>query len=293
MCAATSDGRICGDIRPRAGTMDEFGREIAGGVSDLHVHTTVSDGSDTFEDVLREARSRGIRRVAFTNHDTTYGLDDAAARGPHYGVEVVGGIEVSAWDATHERKVHVLGLGLHEEAPALAALCGPLLERRRAHTLWQLDQVIAAGYQVDIDRMLSFGRASTSLYKQHLMAALIDAPYASDAYRALYRHLFKGDGVCARDITYVDVRDAVVAIVEDGGAAVLAHPGQLDSYHLVPELAALGLRGIEQYHPSHTSADHIRCRSLAEKFDLFCTTGSDYHGTFGEVPHLGYHIPIG
>ena len=54
--------------------------------ADLHVHTTMSDGSDTFEEVLVQARERGVARIAFTNHDTTRGLDGAAALGARYGV---------------------------------------------------------------------------------------------------------------------------------------------------------------------------------------------------------------
>ena len=59
--------------------------------ADLHVHTTMSDGSDTFEEVLVQARERGVARIAFTNHDTTRGLDGAAALGARYGVQVTGG----------------------------------------------------------------------------------------------------------------------------------------------------------------------------------------------------------
>mgnify|MGYP002545261657 CR=1 FL=1 len=53
-------------------------------VADLHVHTTLSDGSDTFEEVLAQARERGIGRVAFTNHDTTRGLDGAVVLGERF-----------------------------------------------------------------------------------------------------------------------------------------------------------------------------------------------------------------
>ncbi|MEG1825909.1 MAG: phosphoribosyl 1,2-cyclic phosphate 1,2-diphosphodiesterase [Gordonibacter sp.] len=261
-------------------------------IADLHVHTTFSDGSDTFEEVLAQAQARGIARVAFTNHDTTAGLDAAAALGPRFGVEVVGGIEVSAWDARRERKVHVLGLGVHEDAPALTALCAPLLERRRANSLGQLDRLVEAGYAIDAERALALGQASTCLYKQHLMAALTSEPYASAAYRTLYRRLFKNGGICERDIAYVDARDAVAAIVKDGGLAVLAHPGQLDSYDLVPALAACGLGGIERHHPDHASADHARCADLAERYHLACTSGSDYHGRFGSIPYVGYRIPV-
>lgn len=261
------------------------------GIADLHVHTTMSDGSDTFEEVLIQARERGIGRIAFTNHDTTRGLNEAAALGQRYGVQVTGGIEVSAYDYKRNRKVHVLGLGLREGSPAVEALCRPLLERRNANSLWQLDQLVAAGYDIDVRRALELGHASTALYKQHIMAALTGEPHVSAAYRTLYQSLFKNGGICDCDITYVDARDAVRAIAEDGGMPVLAHPGQLDSYDLVPELVPLGLRGIERHHPDHTPVDHVRCARLAERYGLVCTSGSDYHGRFGSIPHVGFRIP--
>ncbi len=260
--------------------------------ADLHVHTTVSDGSDTFEEVLEQARQRGIGRIAFTNHDTTQGLDEAIGLGENFGVQVVGGVEVSAWDVKRNRKVHVLGYGLEEDSPAIAALCGPVLERRNANSLWQLDQLVAAGYDIDVEHALRLGHASTCLYKQHLMDALIDEPYASASYRTLYRSVFKDGGIGDRDISYVDARDAVHAIVEDGGTAILAHPGQLDSYDVLPDLVACGLLGIEQHHPDHTPVDQVRCARLAERYHLQLTAGSDYHGRFGSVPVLGYRIPF-
>lgn len=261
------------------------------GRADLHVHSTMSDGSDTFQQVIEQARERGITRLAFTNHDTTAGLDEACDLGERMDVQVVGGIEVSAYDFERGRKVHVLGLSLRENSPALAALCGSTLERRNANTLWQLDRLVEAGYAVDVERALSLGCASTCLYKQHLMASLTDEPHVSPAYRTLYHSLFKNGGICDRDITYVDARDAVRAIVEDGGLAVLAHPGQLDSYDLLPTLVDCGLGGIERFHPDHAPLDHIRCTELAERYSLVCTGGSDYHGRFGSIPHLGFRMP--
>lgn len=260
-------------------------------IEDLHVHSTMSDGSDTFEQVLEQAAQRGVERLAFTNHDTTVGLTAARELGERLGVQVVGGIEVSAYDFERGRKVHILGLGVEEGAPALAALCGSTLERRHANSLWQLDRLVEAGYEVDVERALELGRASTCLYKQHLMAALTSEPYPSAAYRTLYRSLFKNGGICDRDIDYVDARDAVRVVVEDGGLAVLAHPGQLDSYDLLPDLVECGLGGIERFHPDHTLADHARCAELAVRYRLVCTGGSDYHGKFGRVPHVGFRVP--
>lgn len=256
--------------------------------SDLHVHTTASDGSDTFAEALAQAKGQGVSHIAFTNHDTTAHLDEAIALGADFGIEVIGGVEISAWDSGRKRKVHILGYGLSSESPAIEALCAPVLARRSENSQWQLDRLLEAGLDVDVDRVHAFALASTALYKQHLMAALTDEPYASGAYQDLYRSLFKGEGICVRDIAYVDALDAVRAIVEDGGFAVLAHPGQLDSYALVDDLAACGLRGIEKHHPDHGLADWATCNTLADRYGLVCTGGSDYHGRFGRVPHIGY-----
>ncbi|MEG0376379.1 MAG: phosphatase, partial [Raoultibacter sp.] len=225
-----------------------------------------------------------------TNHDTTVGLDQAIASGKARGITVIGGIEISAYDPRRKRKVHVLGYGLADNSPAIAALCTPILARREANSRWQLERLLEAGYDVDLELVERLAGASTALYKQHLMAGLTEDPYGSDTYKSLYRGLFKESGICVSDIEYVDACDAVRAIREDGGVPVLAHPGQLGSYPMVDELVECGLMGIEKYHPDHRVKDWALCATLAESRGLICTGGSDYHGAFGSVPHLGYRI---
>jgi predicted metal-dependent phosphoesterase TrpH len=271
----------------RAGTAERSERFIA---ADLHVHTTISDGSDSFEQVLRAARDLGLTHVAFTNHDTLVGIPAAKSLEARFGVAVIGGIEISAWDATAQRKVHILGYGFATgDAPAIRDLCEPLLERRRANTLWQIEQLERHGFAPDRAAIAALAQGSTSLYKQHVMATLPTQPFGSDAYTALYRRLFQLGGICARDIPYVDAREAVWAIKQDGGVAVLAHPGQQGVYDLVGTLVDAGLEGIEKYHPSHGKRDWQRVDELALLWGLIRTGGSDYHGAYGEPVRLGQH----
>ena len=42
------------------------------------------------------------------------------------------------------------------------------------------------------------------IYKQHIMHGLLDHHFTTPLYQELYRTLFKGEGICARDIVYVD-----------------------------------------------------------------------------------------
>lgn len=255
--------------------------------ADLHVHSTLSDGSETCAQLVARAAGSGLTHVAFTNHDTTRGITAAQRAGRAVGVTVVGGVEISAYDFARGRKVHILGLGVREGSPAVERLCRPLLQRREAASRWQLERLLQAGYDVDVEKVERLAAASTCLYKQHIMAGLVDAPCASPEWQRLYRRLFKGEGVAVRDIEYVDARDAVAAIVRDGGRAVLAHPGQMGNYEFVPALVEAGLSGIERLHPDHGAADHDRCYNLARRYGLFCTGGSDYHGVFGRSPSLG------
>jgi predicted metal-dependent phosphoesterase TrpH len=258
--------------------------------ADLHIHTEASDGSESYAQILEKARDCGLTHVAFTDHDTLAHIDEACELAKDFGIVAIGGIEISAWDSVRNTKAHILGLGFSSRrAPALRELCAPLLERRRANTLWQAEQLERYGYTLNRAMLSHFDTVSASLYKQHLMAALTDDPYSSRNYQHLYAYLFKGGGICDRDISYVDARDAVEAIKESGGLAVLAHPGEFDNYALVASLVAVGLDGIEKYHPRHSYSDWRLIDQLAMKHHLIRTGGSDYHGAFGAPASPGLH----
>lgn len=255
--------------------------------ADFHMHSCVSDGSCTDAELVAQARERGVSHLAVTNHDTTRGVNAAVEAGACGGVRVWGGVEISAYDPNRGRKVHIVGLGMKEHSPAVEQLCADTLAARHANTLWQLDRLVEAGKALNVAEFKRLSARSTCAYKQHLMAALTGAPFNSAEYKGLYTSLFKGQGICARDISYPDARDAVRAVVSDGGLPVLAHPGQTDTWEFVPALVACGLAGIEVVHPDHDARDEARAAQMADEYGLFCSGGSDYHGRFGAPPYVG------
>ncbi len=259
---------------------------------DLHVHSRRSDGSYSVEDAILLARERGLAFISFTDHDTVDGALEAVALGEALGVTVIPGIEISAWDSRRNRKVHILGYGYDPAAPNIRRLCGPLLEERHANTLRQWAMLGLLGYRIGEDELRAAVGGAPVLYKQHLMKALKDAGTADGIYGSLYHQLFKEGEPASGDIRYVDAFDALKAIQDDGGLAVLAHPGQLDSWELASELAVQGLAGIEVYHESHTAEDCGRALELARRHGLIITGGSDDHGELGSLLHMGeVHCP--
>src|SRR5207253_3340570 len=64
-------------------------------VIDLHVHSTVSDGSDPPHRIPELAAAAGCRAVALTDHDRLDGVAAAGARAAELGIELVPGCEIS------------------------------------------------------------------------------------------------------------------------------------------------------------------------------------------------------
>ena len=74
----------------------------------VHVHTTLSDGGGTPEEVIAAARAAGLEFVAITDHNN---LDAKPLEGYRDGVLVLVGSELSTPAG------HVLGLGLDRDPP--------------------------------------------------------------------------------------------------------------------------------------------------------------------------------
>lgn len=255
--------------------------------ADLHVHTDISDGSLNLMDTLKLAKQNNITHIAITNHDTVKGLSEAVIMGEQEGIKVIPGIEISAYNFNTSKKVHILGFKFDINGINITKLCGPVLERRNSNSLWQITQLINNGYKINMENILYRARNSGIIYKQHIMAELTDRKYTDEQYGQLYKKLFKNDGICARDIEYVSAENAVRAIKADGGIAVLAHPGQLDSYEIIQSLVKEGLDGIELYHEDHDEEDHRKINEYCDRYGLITTGGSDYHGCYGKIESIG------
>ncbi len=255
--------------------------------ADLHIHTDISDGSFTTEEVIKLAKEKGLTHIAITNHDTVKGLKEAIKLGEKYGVVVIPGIEISAYDNKRNRKVHLLGYGFELEAKNIKRLCDRLLKDRNEMTLKQTEIIKNLGYDISIEDVRKYAKNSDISYKQHIMQVMIDKGYIDEIYSPLYKELFKNSGACNMEVKYIDVYDAIDAIIKDRGIPVIAHPGQLKSYELIQELVDKGLVGIEKYHISNNEEDYKIIDELSKKYNLITTGGSDFHGKYSKKRSIG------
>jgi len=120
------------------------------------------------------------------------------------------------------------------------------------------------------------------LGRPHIAQLMIRKGYVSSIDEAFDRYLGTGKTAYV-DKARITYSEAVRAIHSAGGIAVLAHPGLYDLQDevlepLIRNLKEGGLRGIEIYYPEHSKTQVARYESLAEKYALLSTGGTDFHG---------------
>jgi len=246
--------------------------------ADLHIHSNISDGSDSIEELIDMAIDKGLDAIALTEHDTLSHLTKIPVDA---GIKVIGGIEISAVHRKTNTRAHILGYNIKKPV-IVTALTQPLLEARNRNSEKQVNILYRLGYKLNIDKL---ARADGKyLYKQHIMDGLVKTGQVPDIFGDFYKKSFKNGGVCAFDIEYIDVFDAVKAVKEAGGFAVLAHAGQQQNFWLIPELVQIGLDGLELNHYANSKKDREIIRDYANQYGLFLTGGSDYHGKYESQP---------
>lgn len=253
---------------------------------DLHVHSNFSDGKDSVNKVLDLAKKCNVEMLSFVDHDTNLTYSKALPYAKKLGIDLIPGIEISAYDFKRKRKVHILGYNYDLDAPNIKKLTEPLQTRRHHHSLEQIKKIEDYGIDIDMDEVKKTVGPTGVIYKQHIMHAICDDHYTCPKYTTKYRTLFKNSGPASGDIEYIDYAEALKAIRQDNGYTVIAHPGQLHSYELINDNYAL-IDGIEKYHPDHGTEDYEKVDALCRKYDLFITGGSDYHGDFGAAADIG------
>lgn len=262
---------------PTAGMSD--GRTVA----DLHVHTTVSDGTLTLERLPAAAAEAGVEWVAVTDHDRIHpGL--AAPVTERDGVTVIRGIELrvavdgggggsgagdDAETGDEAGRIDLLGYavdptpGLRDEVDRLQR---DRIERAR-RMIGLLEERL--GVSLDLDPGPGVGRP-------HVARAVAESA-ADYGYDDAFRELI-GEGRPCYVARNVPGFERGVALLRASCPVVgLAHP--LRYADPGPALARAGrLDAVERWYAYDRPVDQSPVERAIAKHDLLATGGSDAHG---------------
>jgi predicted metal-dependent phosphoesterase TrpH len=254
--------------------------------ADLHCHSTVSDGWLTPGEVVRRAKVNGVDLLALTDHDEVGGVAAAAAEAAALGMAFVAGVEVSvSWG---DETIHIVGLGLGTENPAL--LAG--LARVRSGRMARAEAMAAALERVGVRDALAgarrFAPNPDMIGRAHFARYLVASGVMANV-RAVFDHYLARGKPGFVSHRWAALEDAVDWIRGAGGIAVMAHPAR---YHrlssamldrLFDDFIAAGGEGVEVVAGAHTAEEASRFASLARRRELLASRASDFHGP-GESP---------
>ena len=252
---------------------------------DLHTHSNKSDGSFSPTELVNYSIEKNLCAVALTDHDTADGLAEAIAhaealtRAGRPSIEVIPGIEFST---KHEDKdVHIVGLYIAYDAPDFLAKLQEFVDSRTGRNIKMCRNLQEAGIDITYEK-LQAQNPDAVITRAHYASYLFEKGYVKSRSEAFSRYF--GDHTkyfVPRE--KVTPAQAVELILRVGGVPILAHPplyhmGRERLDKLVASLKDVGLMGIEALYSTYTNQDERDMMSLADKYDLLLSGGSDFHG---------------
>lgn len=259
-------------------------------VTDMHIHTYMSDGHQSPEDIIRKAKLTNTRILALTDHQSEYFNPAMAALCKYEGIAFIPGMECEAVFEGHGYHIH-------------AYCCRPnnvdmidIIQRVRK-TFRQfnrdvINELRSRGYDVSIEELESFvcnGRAGGWRLRQYL----VSKGMATDSIDALR---WQAGIHPSQPLYFPEFEVLVSAIHRAGGKAVIAHPmknipwkGDLEVYSAtLNRFMDAGLDGVETYYPGHTPEIIAENLKVCRDRNKLITTGCDCHSDLGpQVGSLG------
>lgn len=245
---------------------------------DFHIHTNASDGAFTPQDVIKEAKTQGVKYLAVTDHDSVSNVKICEYLAQEAGLTFIRATEICS--KSFNREVHILGYDIDIDDIDLNLILFKTLKIRQMRDIKIMKTLINKGVNVSLKELKEFSR--------------IEMPGLP-----IINYLIK-KGVCNNVRDFNSVRDGanlegeedllssevvIKAIKDAGGVAILAHP----SYYCKDDVMSeeeldyyknIGIDGIECYSSYNPlPSQHKYYTTYCKKNGLLISGGSDCHGS--------------
>ena len=244
------------------------------GYVDLHLHTNMSDGVLSPEELLHEVRARDLVAFAVTDHDTIDGYLEMKAMLNDDDPELISGLELSV--AVDSGDLHMLAYLFDPDNKELTEALRHFRRERNHRGRRMVEKLNRMGMALSVEGVLE-AAGEAAIARPHIAEAMMNEGLVNNIEDAFRKYI---GNHCSAYIpkNMVHPREAIELIHRAGGIAVVAHPYVNDVHKKVPSLASLGLDGIEVYYYSHSKQHVADLKRLAEQHGLLLSGGSDFHG---------------
>jgi predicted metal-dependent phosphoesterase TrpH len=256
---------------------------------DMHVHTNFSDGAFTPKEAIEYASKMKLTAIGITDHDSVDGIGKALKAASKTGLEVIPGIELSSEIISNSQKneMHILGYYIDYKSEKLKKTLAVFKKARYERAEKILEKLKNNGAELKDDSFVKKTRNNRAIGRLHFAKALVEEKLVGSVQEAFQRYLADGKPAYVSKY-YISACDAIELILNAGGVPVIAHPYYINynDENMFKLLVKSGLMGIEVWHIKHSENVVKELLSLAKKFNLIVTGGSDCHGPYKKEPPI-------
>lgn len=260
---------------------------------DLHIHSAYSsDGEFPVADLVDKCLGARLTHFSVTDHNSVRGVGEAAALARTKGIGFIPGIEI---DCNYRgTDLHLLGYGIDWQSADFARLEEEVAAKVMASFGGMIDNLLKLGFSVDAEAVLAAAGGGLPTGELIAEVMLSDAkyhtpqlqPYMEGGARSdmpyinFYLDYFAQGRPAFVPVAYMDYRDAVALVRDNGGTPVVAHPGLnfRGREEVAEQLLDRGAAGLEVFNNYHSPEQAVYFTSLALSKEAFMTCGSDFHG---------------
>lgn len=234
---------------------------------DLHIHSNLSDGELSPNQIFEISQKRGLNVISITDHDC---IDGSILINSSDKLKVIIGAEMST--IYKDNNVHVLGyFNNREDAIEFNKIIKNLQMNRieRAKNVIELLKV-KKNIEIDINNLMF----SKSINRKNIADEIIKK-YPFMKKKEVFKLISKG-GECYIPSSKIPTAKMVEYLHNHNALAIIAHPVLVKDFEIA-EFIAMGIDGLEAIYPQNTKKDTIRLLSLCKDNNLLITGGSDFH----------------
>ena len=258
---------------------------------DLHMHSTVSDGTYTPSELVKLAKEKGLSAIALTDHDTAGGVKEFLAEGEKQGIETIAGIEISSLFEGYP-EIHVLGYFIDPEKKDVMEKLNFLQDARKVRNIKLIARLKELGFEITWEELEKEANGKL-IGRPHFAALMVKKGFVKDTNEAFSKYI-GNDGLAFVPKEKLTTPEAVSFLFENGIVPVLAHPiligmNTSDLIDFIILLKKSGLQGIEVIHSEIPEKESRKYLELAYRFNLVPTGGSDFHGE--NKPYVKMGVP--
>ncbi len=242
---------------------------------DLHMHSTFSDGALQVKDLIDLCRSQGLSAISITDHDNIDSYEEGKEYAWASGIEYIPGVEISS--SVDGSDIHILGYLFDPTHLKLNKTLVELRARRVDRARKIVDRLEEKGVRLNYDKVVARAHGG-SVGRAHIAAQLMEEEFVATFQDAFTKYLGnESELMMDLDTVKLSPAEAIGLIREAGGIPVMAHPSKTNRDDLLDLLVEWGLMGIETYCHGQTNATLQRYKTFAQKHNLLCTGGADFH----------------